>query len=97
MGEIEDEVFLAPREVASSRMELSTAAVVHKVPSLRSHVEGRSTGTRLLEEPVENSDDEDFGGFEAGPNLGLGKEPGSLLNYLRAQRDRVTKSRHCYA
>jgi len=44
-------------------------------------VEGRSTGIRLLEELVENPDD-DFGGLDADPNLGLGKEPESLLDYL---------------
>ena len=47
-------------------MELSRV-VVCGVPSLESHVEGRSTGTRLLEEPVENSDDEDFTDFEQVP------------------------------
>ena len=47
-------------------MELSRV-VVRGVPSLGSHVEGRFTGTRLLEEPVENSDDEDFKGFEQVP------------------------------
>jgi len=40
-------------------------------------------GTRFLEEPVENPNDEDFGGLDADHNLGLGKEPRSLLNYLR--------------
>ena len=42
-------------------------------------------GIRLLEEPVESPDDEDFEGLDANPNLGLGEEPGSLLNYLRVR------------
>jgi len=53
-------------------------------------------GTMLLEELVENLDDEDFGDFEANPNLGLGEEPESLLNYLRARRNQVMKSHHRY-
>jgi len=39
------------------------------------------------------SDDSDFDGSKEGPDLGLGEEPSSLLDYLRAQRDRVAKSR----
>jgi len=53
----------------------------------------RSTGTRLLEELVENPDDEDFRGLDANLNLGLGEEPEFLLNYLRARRNWVMKSR----
>jgi len=49
-------------------------------------VEDRSTGTRLLEEPVENPDDEDFGGLDTDPNLGLREEPESLLNYRAFDR-----------
>ena len=56
-------------------------------------MEGRSTGTGLLEEPVENSDDKNFRAFDVHPNLGLGEEPGSLLNYLPARCNRVMKSR----
>jgi len=40
------------------------------------------------------SDDSDFNNFEdleEGPDLGL-EEPGSLLDYLRARRDRVARS-----
>ena len=47
----------------------------------------RSTGIRLIEEPVENSDDFEFDDFEdsdESPNLGLEEEPESLLDYLRA-------------
>jgi len=56
-------------------------------------VEDRSTVTRLLEESVEDPDDEDFRGLDADPNLGFREEPGSLLSYLRARCNRVTKSR----
>jgi len=49
-------------------------------------------GIRLLEEPEESPDDEDFEGLDANPNLGLGEEPGSLLNYLRVRQDLVMKS-----
>ena len=65
--------------------------------SLESHVEGvknLESCTRLLEEPVDNSNDEDFRGFDAGPNLGLRAEPGSLLNNLRGRRVRVMKCHH---
>jgi len=56
-------VFPAPREVTIGQTKLSRAVVVRGVLSLRSHVEGRSTGTRLLEKSMDNSDDEDFRGL----------------------------------
>jgi len=43
-------------------------------------VRGRSTGNRLIEEPVENSEDSEFDDLEdlgEGPSLGLREEPRS--------------------
>jgi len=44
---------------------------------------------------VENSYDKDFRGMDVDPNLGLGEESGSLLDYLRARRGRVMKRHLC--
>jgi len=52
-------------------------------------------GTRLLEEPKENLDDENFKNFDANPDLGLREELGSLLSDLRARHNRVMKGHHC--
>ena len=52
-------------------------------------------GIMLIEEPVENSDDSEFGDFEDSDeslDIGLEEEPGSLLDYLRARRDRLGRS-----
>ena len=38
---------------------------------------------------LDDFDFNDFKDLEAGPNLGLREEPGSLLDYLRARRERV--------
>ena len=82
-----------PREVALSGIgKPSRAFVEHGVPSLGGHVEGRSTGTMLLEEPMENPYDENFRGLDTDLNLGLKEEPESLLDYLCARRNRVMKS-----
>ena len=48
---------------------------------------GKSTSNKLIEKPVENSNDFEFDVLKylhEGPDLGLGEEPKSLLNYLRA-------------
>ena len=42
---------------------------------------------------MENLDDEDFGGLDTDPNLGLREKPEYLLNYLRVRQNRVMKSR----
>ena len=80
----------AAREVAPSRIEPSGATVEYGVPSHGSHVE--EMGTRLLEEPVENLDDEDFRGLDTHPNTGLREEPDSLFDLLRARLKRVMES-----
>jgi len=53
----------------------------------------------LIGEPVVNLDDsasssdfDDFEDFGEGFDLGLGEEPGSLLDYLRARCERVARS-----
>jgi len=43
---------------------------------------------------MENPDDEGFGGLDAYLDLGLGEEPRSVLDYLRARLKRVMKSCH---
>ena len=58
-----------------------------------SRVRSRSTGIRLIEEPMVNSKDSDFKDSEEGPDLGLREEPGSLLDYLRVECKRVARSR----
>ena len=52
----------------------------------------RSTGIRLIKQHVENPNDLEFDEFEdseEGPDLGLGEELKSLLDYLCARRERV--------
>jgi len=91
VGEVEDEVFLAPREVALSRMELSTAAVVHKVPSLGSHVKGRFTST-ILEESVENSVMTLYGSARSGSEI----VPGECLVPVKRIKVRLgLRTDHC--
>ena len=56
-------------------------------PDLGSRVRRGSTGIRLIEEHVVNSNDSNFDNFKdskEGLDLGLGEEPGSLLDYLHA-------------
>ena len=56
------------------------------VVGLRSHVRCKSTDIKLIKKPLENPDDSEFDDFkdsDEGPDLTIGEEPRSLLDYIR--------------
>ena len=75
---------LASQEISPSLVGPTWVVDKCGAPSLESRVRSKSTGIRLIEEPVVISDDSYFDGFEdseEGPNLGLEEEPRSFLDY----------------
>jgi len=85
----------ASRGISSRLVGPTQGADEFRASGLKSRIESRSTGIRLIEKPVGDLDDYEFDDFEdseEGSDLGL-EEIGSPLNYLHARRERVTRSR----
>ena len=94
------EPMATPQGVATMYLEgITRDANGCNTPDLGGHERGGFAGIMLIEEPimdlVDYASSHDFDDFEdlgGGSNLGLEREPGSLLDYLRAQYERLARS-----